>query len=222
MDTAQRLIAAAAAVLLAVAAPAAATAQEPAPPEDPPAEAPWPPASTHGAFAPVPEERRTPEETLPLCGSEVTFTPEYVETPEYRALVTEDGDTVVETRGTVQPDITRSSDGAALADLLLEGRGIETSDADGVTATFDYAGPSIVIALDEADIEALTEAGLPQAFVYLSGRLSSTIILESAPVPGGEPPAVVDVTIEENTTEYVFDLCHLLDQAAAAQASGSP
>jgi len=50
--------------------------------------------------------------------------------------------------------------------------------------------------------------------VYLSGRLTETVTFAAAPQPGEELPAVVSAEITENSTEYVFDLCDLLDQAA--------
>lgn len=216
MNTTHRIIAAASTVLLAVATPAAATMPEPTPPPEQPAELQWPPASTHGAFLPLPEDFFAPE-TLPLCDSEVTITTEAVEPLRYRALITEDGDTVVEYRGTIALDITRASDGAVLQDVLLDSTPIETYDADGAAATFDYPGPALVIATEDVHLRALAEAGLPPAFIYLAGRLVTTETLESVPEPGQDFPAVADVEIVENTTEYVFDVCHLLDQAAAEQ-----
>ncbi|MCD1143927.1 hypothetical protein LQU92_01550 [Kocuria sp. LUK] len=210
MDTTHRVIAATASLLLAVVAPA--SAAELTPPPEPPAENEFPPASTHGKFVPLPAEFFATD-TVPLCGSELTIAADDGGTGQYRALVTDEGDTVVEYRGDLTVDITRASDGATLEDVLLDGRAIETYDADGVTATFDYTGPSMVVAVDEMDVQAMEEAGLPQAFIYLSGRLSSTITLESAPVPGQQPPPAVSVEITENTAEYVFDLCDLLDQA---------
>lgn len=218
MNTTHRVIAAAATLVLAVAAPAAATTHEPTPPPEQPAEIPWPPVSTHGKFVALPEGFYATE-TFPLCGSAITIAADDDDPGQYRALVTAEGDAVVEYRGDLTLDITRASDGAKLDDLLLDGQAIETYDADGVTATFDYTGPSMVIAMDEADIQALEEAGLPQAFLYLSGRLVSTITLESTPVPGQEPPAALEVEITDNTAEYVFDLCELLDQAAPEAAT---
>lgn len=218
MNTTHRIAAAATAVLMALATPTGATTHEPTPPAEDSTPLQWPPASTHGAFVPIPKEFKAPD-TLPLCGSEVTITQEDVEPGRYRALVTEDGDTAVEYRGAITLDITRASDGAKLQDVLLDSTPIETYDADGVTATFDYSGPAMVLAVDEVDIQVLADAGLPPALIYLSGRLVSTTRLESAPEPGQEPPAVVEVQITENTTEYVFDLCMLLDQAAQEAAS---
>lgn len=217
MNATHRIIAAASTVLLAVATPAAATLPEPTPPPEQPAEVQWPPASTHGAFLPLPEDFFAPD-TLPLCGSEVTIATETVEPLRYRALVTEEGDTVVEYRGTMALDITRASDGATLQDVLLDATPIETYDADGLAATFDYPGSTMVIATDDVHVQALAEAGLPPAFIYLSGRLVTTVTLESVPEPGQAPPVVSDVEIVENTTEYVFDVCDLLDQAAAEKS----
>lgn len=219
MKTSQRIIAAATTALLAVATPAAAHTPALVPPTEQPTEQPaevqWPPASTHGAFVPAPDDFLTPE-TLPLCGSEVTVTPEVVEPPRYRALVTEDGDTVVENRGVLTVDFTRASDGATLEDVELDLDSIETLHADGLTATSDQSGPGLVLATDEVEIQALEEAGLPPAFLFLSGRLVGTFTLESAFEPDQEGyPALAEVEIVENTTEYVFDLCDLLDQAAA-------
>lgn len=221
MDTTRRFTAAAATALLAIAAPAAGTAQEPSPPPAEPGEIQWPPASTNGAFVPLTEGYSAPT-TIPLCDSEVTITQEFVEPGVYRAFVTEDGDTVVQYGGTTSLDITRASDGAQLQDILLDSSPIETYAVDGLSATADYPGPALVIALDEIQIQALAEEGLPQAFLYLSGRFVNTVTLDAAPEPGAEPPAVVDVEIVENSTEYVFDVCDLLDQAAAEQQATSP
>lgn len=214
MHTSQRIVAAAATVLLAVAAPAAAHQQEPAPPAEPPAEVQWPPASTHGKFVPYPDGLKQPF-TLPACGSEVTIGPGDVDESEYRALVTADGDTVVEYRGAVTADVTRASDGATLDEVDVSGGGFETYAADGSSVTFDWSGASIVVAYDEVEAQEFAEAGLPQAFLYLSGSLTETVTFESAPQPGQEVPPVASAEITENSTEYVFDLCDLLDQAAA-------
>lgn len=219
MNTTQRITAAAATILLLAATPAGATSHEPAPPAEP-GEIQWPPASTNGAFVPLPEGYSAPA-TIPLCDSEVTIAQEFIEPGVYRALVTEDGDTVVQYGGTMSLDITRASDGAQLQDILLDSSPIETYAADGLSATADYPGPALVIALDEIQIQALAEEGLPQAFLYLSGRFVNTVTLDSVPEPGAEPPAVVDVEIVENSTEYVFDICDLLDQAASDDSDPS-
>ena len=222
MHTTQRITAAAAAALLFAATPAGATSHEPAPPTEPPAQMQGPPPSTHGKFIPAPEGHLTPY-TAPLCDSEVTFTPEPVEPLRYRVLVTEDGDTVVETRGTSAVDIVRDSDGATLEDVELDFSAIETLYGDGTTFTIDRTGPALVIVTDEVEVEVLAEAGLPQAFIFLSGHLKATITLESeSGTNPGEPPAVVSAQLEENTTEYVFDVCHLLDQAAAGEEALAP
>lgn len=220
MNTSRRFIAAAATAVLAIAAPVAATAQEPSPPPAEPGEIQWPPASTNGAFVPLPEGYSAPA-TVPLCDSEVTIAQEFVEPGVYRALVTEDGDTVVQYGGTMSLDITRASDGAQLHDLVLDSSPIETYAADGLSATLDYPGPALVIALDEVQIQAQAEEGLPQAFLYLSGRFVNTVTLDSVPEPGAEPPVVTDVEIVENSTEYVFDVCDLLDQAASEESEQS-
>ena len=123
-----------------------------------------------------------------------------------RALVTAGGDTVVEYRGVATVDLTRASDGARLEELALTESGFETYSADGRSVTYDWPGTWVVVAFDEA--------GLPEAFVYLSGRLTETVTFAAAPQPGEELPAVVSAEITENSTEYVFDLCDLLDQAA--------
>lgn len=219
MNTTRRFTAAAATAVLAIAAPAAATTHEPTPPAEP-GEIQWPPASTNGAFVPLPEEYSAPA-TLPLCDSEVTIAQEFVEPGVYRALVTKDGDTVVQYGGSMSLDITRNSDGAQLQNILLDSSPIETYAADGLSATLDYPGPALVIAQDELQIQALAEEGLPQAFLYLSGRFVNTVTLESVPEAGAEPPAVTDVEIVENSTEYVFDVCDLLDQAASEESDQS-
>ncbi|MFF0903222.1 UNVERIFIED_CONTAM: hypothetical protein RF653_06065 [Kocuria sp. CPCC 205316] len=137
-----------------------------------------------------------------------------IDTTQYRALVTAEGDTVVEYRGVATVDLTRASDGARLEELALTESGFETYSADGRSVTYDWPGTWVVVAFDEAEAAAFAEAGLPEAFVYLSGRLTETVTFAAAPQPGGELPAVVSAEILENSTEYVFDLCDLLDQAA--------
>ncbi|WP_344121403.1 hypothetical protein [Kocuria aegyptia] len=219
MNTTQRITAAAAAVLLLAAAPAGATSHEPAPPAEQPAEVQWPPASTHGKFLPIPEEFKQPF-TFPACDSEVTIAPGDVDESEYRALVTAEGDTVVEYRGDATADITRASDGAVLDEVDLSNRGFETYSADGTTLTLSGSGPAVVAAYSEVEAQAFDEAGLPQAFLFLSGELAGTITFASAPEPGQEP-TVVSAEITENSTEYVFDLCDLLDQAAAEETAAS-
>lgn len=220
MRTTQRITAAAAAVLLLAATPAGATAPEPAPPAEPPAEMPWPPASTHGRFVPAPEEASQPF-TAPACGTEVTIAPGDVDETEYRVLVTAEGDTVVESRGAATVDITRASDGATLDEVDVSSRGFQTIAADGLSFTASGSGPAVVIAYNEVEAQGFTEAGLPEAFLFLSGELTGTLTFESAPEPGQEP-TLVSAEITENSAEYVFDLCDLLDQAAADQQATSP
>ncbi|MEX5303724.1 hypothetical protein [Kocuria sabuli] len=137
-----------------------------------------------------------------------------IDTTQYRALVTAEGDTVVEYRGVVTVDITRASDGARLEELALTDSGFETYSADGRSVTYDWPGTWLVVAFDEVEAAAFAEAGLPEAFVYLSGRLTETVTFAAAPEHGEEMPPVTSVQILENSTEYVFDLCDLLDQAA--------
>jgi hypothetical protein len=209
MPTTHRFTAATAAVCFALLTPAAASAS----PAEPPAEEQWPPASTHGAFRPVPPAFSQPQ-TFPACDSELTLSPGDIDEREYRALVTAEGDTVVEHRGESTVDITRASDGATLDEVDISGGGFETYAADGTSVTFDWAAPTIVVAFDEFETETFAEQGLPEAFLYLSGRLTETVTFESAPELGQEVPPVVGAEITENSTEYVFDVCDLLDQAA--------
>ena len=173
----------------------------------------WPPPSTHGEFRALPAALSEPV-TFPACGSEVTRSIGDVDTTQYRALVTAEGDTVVEYRGGFTVDITRASDGARLEELALTESGFETYSADGRSVTYDWPGTWVMVAFDEVEAAAFAEAGLPEAFVYLSGRLTETVTFAAAPQPGEELPAVVSAEITENSTEYVFDLCDLLDQAA--------
>ncbi|MEX5259229.1 hypothetical protein [Kocuria sp. CPCC 205263] len=216
MHTTQRIAAAAAAALLFAATPAGATNHEPAPPTEQPAEMQWPPASTHGKFVPFPEEFQQPM-TFPACDSEVTLVPGDVDEREYRALVDTEGNTVVQFRGASTVDITRASDGAMLDEVDASGEGVEIFSADGESITFDWAGPAVVVAFDEVETQEFAEAGLPQAFLYLSGELTETVTFESEFQPGEEVPPVASAEITGNTTKYVFDLCNLLDQAAADQ-----
>lgn len=219
MNTTQRISAAAAAVLLFAATPAGATSHEPAPPAELPADMEGMP-STHGKFMPYPDEAKQPF-TAAACDSEVTLTTGDVDEREYRVLIDEEGNTVVESRGETTLDITRASDGAVLDEVSVDGRSFQTSSADGTSLTVSGSGPTVVIAYNEVEAEGFAEAGLPEAFLFLSGELTGSITLESAPEPGQEP-TLVSAEITENTTEYVFDLCDLLDQAAADQQATSP
>ncbi|MFF0991622.1 hypothetical protein, partial [Kocuria nitroreducens] len=57
--------------------------------------------------------------------------------------------------------------------------------------------------------------GPPAAPLNIGGsRLSETVTFADAPEHGEELPPVTSVQILENSAEYVFDLCDLLDQAA--------
>jgi hypothetical protein len=100
-----------------------------------------------------------------------------------------------------------------LDEVAITNRRFVTISADGTTITFNVSGPAVVVASSEEELQAHAEAGLPQAFLFLAGELTGTITFESAPEPEQEP-AVVSMEITENATEYVFDLCNLLDQAA--------
>ncbi|MFF0991615.1 hypothetical protein [Kocuria nitroreducens] len=115
-------------------------------------------------------------------------------------------------------DITRASDGAMLDEVDLSGTSFDIYSADGTSITYDRPGPAVVVAFDEFETAALAEQGLPQAFLFLSGRLTETVTFESTPEPGQEVPEVVAAEITENSAEYVFDLCDLLDQAAQDSA----
>lgn len=206
--------------LLGVTAPAAAHMPEPAPPAEQPAELQWPPASTHGRSLSYPGQLKQPG-TFPACDSEVTIGPGDVDESEYRALVTAEGDTVVEFRGAVTADVTRASGGATLDEVDVSGGGFGTYATDGSSITFDRSGASIVVAFDEVEAQEFADAGLPPAFLYLSGSLTETVAFESAPQPGQEIPPVASAEITDNSTEYVFDLCDLLDQAAAEETPAS-
>jgi hypothetical protein len=208
MFTVHRLAGAGAVLLLGLVAPVASGAAAEADPQEQ-----WPPPSTHGQFRALPAALSEPV-TLPACGSEVTRSIGDVDTTQYRALVTAEGDTVVEYRGGFTVDVTRASDGARLEELALAESGFETYSADGKSVTYDWPGTWLVAPFDEVEAAAFAEAGLPEAFVYLSGRLTETVTFASAPQPGEEFPPVTSVQITENSTEYVFDLCDLLDQAA--------
>jgi hypothetical protein len=132
---------------------------------------------------------------------------------QYRALVTAEGDLVVEHRGETTADITRASDGAMLDEVGTDGRSFQTFAADGTSITISGTGSGIVFSYSELEAQAFAEAGLPEAFLFLSGDLAGTVTWEPASEPGQEP-TLVSAEITENTTEYVFDLCDLLDQAA--------
>ena len=203
-----RLVGAGAVLVIGLLAPTASGVAAEADPQEQ-----WPPPSTHGEFRALPASFSEPW-TFPACGSEVTRSIGDIDTTQYRALVTAEGDTVVEYRGVATVDLTRASDGARLEELALTESGFETYSADGRSVTYDWPGTWVVVAFDEVEAAAFAEAGLPEAFVYLSGRLTETVTFAAAPQPGEELPAVVSAEITENSTEYVFDLCDLLDQAA--------
>lgn len=222
MDTARRLIAAAATALLAVATPAVATAQEPTPPEEQPVEeAPWPPESTHGQFLPLPEEALQPI-TVPACGTEVTVSIGENDETVHRVWVTDTGDTVIELRGTASFDFTRASDGATLDEVELDGAAFQTISADGTTVTFDQFGPGLLMSETEDSAALSASAGLPEDFLFLDGRFTATITFDPETLDESGFPTVVSAEITENTTEYVFDVCDLLDQAAAGEQPDLP
>lgn len=221
MDTAHRLIAAAATALLAVATPAVAIAQEPTPPEEQPVAAPWPPASTHGRFLPLPEEAKQ-SVTVPACGTEVTVAFGENDESVHRVWVTATGDTVIEYRGTAALDITRASDGATLDEVELDGAGFQTISADGTTVTIDQFGPGLMMSESDDAAALSAEAGLPEDFLFLAGRFTATITLDPETLDESGFPAVVSAEITENTTEYVLDVCDLLDQAAAGEQPDLP
>lgn len=217
MPTTHRFLAATAAVCFALLTPVAASASPAEPPAEPPVDQQWPPASTHGAFVALPPFFSEPQ-TIPACDSELTFSLGDVDAGQYRALVTAEGDTVVEYRDESTVDITRASDGAMLDELDLSDTYFDVYSADGTSITYDRPGPAIVVAFDEFEAEALAEQGLPQAFLFLSGRLTETVTFASVPESGQEVPSVAAAEITENSTEYVFDLCDLLDQASQDSA----
>jgi hypothetical protein len=213
MNTIHRVVAATAAVLLAVTTPAVAGIEDPMPEPEPPAEVQWPPASTHGAFRVLPANAEPV--TLPACDSQITFTLGEVDTLQYRALVNPEGDTVVEYRGDITVDVTRASDGAVLDEVALSGKGFEVHSADGTTVTADYPATSMFVAVEELEREAFAEAGLPEAFLFLSGRFTATLTWDPGNPGTPEDPVLVSAEITEYPTDYVFDLCDLLDQAVA-------
>ncbi|MFI7581302.1 hypothetical protein [Kocuria kalidii] len=221
MDTAHRLVAAAAAALFAVATPAVATAQEPTPSEEQPVEAPWPPASTHGQFLPLPEEAVQPL-TVPACDTEVTVSIGENDRTVHRVWVTDTGDTVIELRGTASFDFTRASDGATLDEVELDGAAFQTISADGTTVTFDQFGPGLLMSETEDSAALSAGAGLPEDFLFLAGRFTATVTFDPETVDESGFPTVVSAEITENTTEYVFDVCDLLDQAAAGEQPDLP
>jgi hypothetical protein len=208
MNTPSRRAAVVAAVLVTATAPSASAS-----PAGPLAEVPWPPPSTHGRFLPYPENVDL-SRTYPACGSHIHVYPGDVFDLRYRALVNDEGQTVVEYRGNLTVDVHRLSDGASLDEIGVSGTRFEIFEPDGQTVTYDHHGSAIVAASDGVEAQVFTEAGLPEAFLYLSGDLTETVTYDSAPDELGQqfPPAL-SAEITENTTDYVFDLCDLLDEA---------
>ncbi|MEX5298445.1 hypothetical protein RCG67_06660 [Kocuria sp. CPCC 205292] len=222
MDTAHRLIAAVSTALLAVAMPAVATARESTPSEEEAVEeAPWPPENTHGQFLPLPEEALQPI-TVPACGTEVTVSIGENDETVHRVWVTDTGDTVIELRGKASFDLMRASDGATLDEVELDGAAFQTISADGTTVTFDQFGPGLLMSETEESAALSAGAGLPEDFLFLDGRFTATVTFDPETLDEAGFPAVVSAEITENITEYVFDVCDLLDQAAAGEQPDLP
>lgn len=182
-------------------------------PAVPPAHVPWPPPSTHGEFLPYPDNVDL-NRTYPACGSDIHVYPGDVFDIQYRALVNDEGETVVEYRGNLTVDINRLSDGATLDEIGVSGTRFEIFNPDGQTVTYDRHGSAIVAASDEVEAQAFAEAGLPETFLYLGGNLTETVTYTAAPDELGQqfPPAL-SAEITENSIGYVLDLCDLLDEA---------
>ncbi|GAA1747224.1 hypothetical protein [Kocuria aegyptia] len=207
MNTTRR--AAAVAVCLIVAATPAASGS----PAVPPAQVPWPPPSTHGRFLPYPENVNLLG-SYPSCGAHIDVSPGDVFDLQYRALVTDRGETVVEYRGDLTLDVRRLPDGADLDEVGVSASRIEVYDSSGTTVTYARTGPAIVAASNEVEAQAFADAGLPEAFLFLSGDLMETVTYETAPTElGQDVPPMLSAEITEDSTAYVFDLCDLLDQA---------
>jgi hypothetical protein len=208
MNTTSRRAAVLVAALVVATAPSAAGS-----PAVPPPPVPWPPPSTHGKFLPYPETVLM-SNTYPACGSHIHVGPGDVFDIQYRALVNDEGETVVEFRGDITLDVYRLSDEATLDDVGVSGTWSEIYDPDGQTVTYDRPGPAIVAASGRVEAEAFAEAGLPETFLYLSGGLTETVIYDRAPNELGQQyPQALTAEITENSTAYVFDVCKLLDEA---------
>lgn len=214
MNTTSRRVAVAVAVLVAATAPTAAGS-----PAVPPAQVPWPPPSTHGRFLPYPYNVNI-NDTYPACGSHIHVSPGDVFDIQYRALINDIGETVVEYRGDLTLDVNllasagASVEEAYLDEISVSGTWFEIYDPDGQTITYDRPGPAIVAASGRVEAEAFAEAGLPETFLYLSGDLTETAFYDPAPIElGQEIPPPITAEITENSTAYVFDLCKMLDEA---------
>jgi len=208
MNTISRRAVVVAAALLTATAPAASSS-----PAVPPGHVPWPPASTHGKFIPYPDDVNNGY-SFPACGSDIYVGPGEVSDIHYRAMVNDQGQTVVEFRGELTLDVNRLSDGAFLDEVAVSGAHLEIHTPGTTTVTYQRTGPAILASSHEVEAQAFTEAGLPATFLYLSGELSETLTYTTAPQELGQQiPPITAAQITEDTTEHVFDLCQMLDQA---------
>lgn len=207
MNATRRAVAVAACLIV------AATPEASGSPAVPPAQVPWPPPSTHGRFLPYPENVEL-SDTYPICGETVFVAPGDVFDLQYRAVVTPLGETVVEYRGDLTVDVRRLPDGADLDEVAVSASWIEVYSPDSTTVTYERTGPAIVAASNEVEAQAFADAGLPEAFLFLSGNLTETVTYENAPTELGQDiPPMDAVEVDAGSAAYVVDLCQMLDQA---------
>lgn len=208
MNATARRAAAVVSILIVAGAPSASAS-----PAVPPGHVPWPPPSTHGAFVDYPADVNIGF-TFPACGSDINVGPGDVFGTQYRAMVNDAGETVVEFHGDLTLDMNRLSDGAYLDELSVSGAKIEVHDPDGETVTYQHTGPAFVASSNAVEAQAFAEAGLPETFFFLSGQLTQTVTYETTPAElGQEIPPMLSAEITQDSTDYVFDVCQMLDAA---------
>lgn len=179
------------------------------PGEEPSPAGPWPPADTNGRFLPVPEEFYAPYEVA-ACGTTVQVASGDARSIKYRSTHKEDGTIKVAYRGHTTVDISRPSDGAVIDELDVSGRFSERYAPDGLTLGVKARGPSIISAVEDVEIAALAQAGLPSFLYFESGKLAAEIVFSDA-----AQSSITSLTITHNSAESVRDICQMLDKTVA-------
>ncbi|WP_104181872.1 hypothetical protein [Arthrobacter sp. B0490] len=166
------------------------------------------PEDTGGHYVPVPADYYDPID-IEACGDTVILTAGDVQEVEWKVKVRRDGSTVIKYRGDATVDLTRKSDKAVVDELDISGRAAERISADQRNVSVSLGASSIIWPLSDIEADALVDEGFPEFFYFEKGRL--TIDLEFSEDPEVLEP--VSVEVAENTTQYVSDVCELLDEA---------
>ncbi|MHA7208193.1 hypothetical protein [Arthrobacter sp. MDT1-65] len=187
-------------------APAGAdTAEEPLSP---------PPEDTGGEYVPVPADYYD-EVRIDACGETITLDSGDVREVEWKVNVKRDGSTVIRYRGDATVDLYRESGEIFVDELDISGRGSERISADQRNVSVSLGASSIIWPLSSVEAGALADAGLPEFFYFEEGRL--TIDVEFS--EDSEVLEPVSVEVVKNTTQYVTDVCDLLDHSEEEHAS---